>query len=103
MLHNLCNKKECIKALPKIYYEQSIYKVHKLQGNPCHYSHLFSIRIINNFLKGINKKITHFDDLKNIAQPSTYFLSFSDIVFARDFGEKIPSKPSLANSGLKKL
>ena len=34
---------------------------------------------------------THFDDLKNIAHPSTYFLSFSDIVLALDFGEKMPS------------
>ena len=35
--------------------------------------------------------LTYFVVLKNIAQPSTCFLSNSDMVLARDFGAKIPS------------
>ncbi|TEA35381.1 hypothetical protein DBR06_SOUSAS21310005, partial [Sousa chinensis] len=36
------------------------------------------------------KKMTYFSVLKNIAQPSTCFLSCSDIVLALDLGLKNP-------------
>lgn len=46
-------------------------------------------------------KIANLADRKKIAHPSTNFLSLSDIVFALDLGEKIPSYPSCFNSGRK--
>eukprot|EP00069_Balaena_mysticetus_P012045 bmy_21554T0 len=39
----------------------------------------------------------------NIAQPSTCFLSCSDMILARDFGEKNPSYPRSFNAGRKRV
>ncbi|TEA32630.1 hypothetical protein DBR06_SOUSAS19810018, partial [Sousa chinensis] len=47
--------------------------------------------------------LTHFSVLKNIAQPSTCFLSCSDMILARDFGEKNPSYPRSFNAGRKRV
>lgn len=45
----------------------------------------------------------YFSVLKNIAQPSTCFFSCSDMILARDFGEKNPSYPRSFNAGRKRV